>query len=369
MKVPFSYLDRQFADVDSYLHDIRELMNTGDLTLGAPVREFEKRFADLSGIPHAIGVGTGTDAIAMSLKILGVVPGDEVITTPTTFIATVGAIVMTGARPVFVDSENGFVIDPLKIEAAITPRTKAIVPVHYTGNVANMPAIMEIARKRNLLVVEDACQAIMATFDGKPVGSWGETACFSLHPLKNLNVWGDGGVIVTRSQNLAEKLRLYRNHGLVNRDEVSMFGINCRLDSLQAVIGNRLIRETAWITTQRIAHAQRYDEAFADLGEFIEVPQRHPNVRHVYHLYMLRVKDRDRLLSYLHEKGVEAKIHYPIPVHLQPAAAHLGYRQGDFPTSERDAKIIITLPAHQHLSKEEIDYTIQAVISFYRARH
>src|SRR5439155_15376400 len=204
-----------------------DLVKTGDLTLGVPVREFEQRFAELCGIPYAIGVGTGTDAIAMSLKALGIGAGDEVITTPTTFIATVGAIVMTGARPVFVDSEDGFVIDPSKIEAAITPRTKAIVPVHYTGNVADMPAIMEIASGRNLLVVEDACQAIMASLGGKPVGSGGEPACVSLHPLNALNVGGDGGDIITRSQELADKLRLYRNHGLVARDEVRMFGINC----------------------------------------------------------------------------------------------------------------------------------------------
>jgi len=365
MKVPFSYLDRQFADVDSYLQDIRDLMKTGDLTLGVPVREFEQRFAELCGIPYAIGVGTGTDAIAMSLKVLGVGVGDEVITTPTTFIATVGAIVMTGARPVFVDSDDGFVIDPSKIEAAITHRTKAIVPVHYTGNVADMPAILDIAQRRSLLVVEDACQSIMAKLDGKPVGSWGETACFSLHPLKNLNVWGDGGVIVTRSKDLAEKLRLYRNHGLINRDEVTTFGINCRLDSLQAVIGNRLIRQVDWITNQKIANAKRFDEAFGDMRGLIEVPKRRANVKHVYHLYMLRVRDRDRLMSYLHQKGVEAKVHYPTPLHLQPAAAYLLYKRGDFPVSERDSNSIITLPAHQHLTSEEIEYTIHSVRSFY----
>jgi len=365
MKVPFSYLDRQFADVDSYLQDIRDLMKTGDLTLGVPVREFEQRFAELCGIPYAIGVGTGTDAIAMSLKVLGVGVGDEVITTPTTFIATVGAIVMTGARPVFVDSDDGFVIDPSKIEAAITHRTKAIVPVHYTGNVADMPAILDIAHRRSLLVVEDACQSIMANLDGKPVGSWGETACFSLHPLKNLNVWGDGGVIVTRSKDLAEKLRLYRNHGLINRDEVTTFGINCRLDSLQAVIGNRLIRQVDWITNQKIANAKRFDEAFGDMRGLIEVPKRRANVKHVYHLYMLRVRDRDRLMSYLHQKGVEAKVHYPTPLHLQPAAAYLLYKRGDFPVSERDSNSIITLPAHQHLTSEEIEYTIHSVRSFY----
>lgn len=365
MRVPFSYLDRQFADVDAYLSDIKELVKTGDFTLGAPLDEFEQRFAQVCQLPYAIGVASGTDALILSMKILGIGPGDEVITTPTTFIATVGAIAMTGARPVFVDSEDGFVIDATKIEAAITPRTKAILPVHYTGNVADMPAIMEIADKHNLMVIEDACQAIGGSINGQPVGSWGETACFSLHPLKNLNVWADGGVIVTRSSELAEKLRLYRNHGLINRDEVAMFGFNSRLDTLQAVVGNRLIKQFDWITNQRIANAQRYDEAFADLVEFIRIPKRRPGVKHVYHLYMLRVKRRDELLEYLHKNGVEAKIHYPIPLHLQKAAQHLGYKEGDFPVCEQDSRTIITLPAHQHLTDDEINYTIELIRSFY----
>ncbi len=188
MQVKFSYLDRQFAEVDSCLAQIKALVETGDFTLGTPLREFEDRFAELCGMPYAVGVGSGTDAIALSLRILGVGPGDEVITTPTTFIATVGAIVMTGARPVFVDSEDGFVIDPANIEGAITSRTRALLPVHYTGNMADMPRIMEIARKHNLVVVEDACQSIAASINGRRPGSWGATACFSLHPLKNLNV-------------------------------------------------------------------------------------------------------------------------------------------------------------------------------------
>jgi dTDP-4-amino-4,6-dideoxygalactose transaminase len=365
MRVPFSYLDRQFADIDAYLDDIKELVKSGDFTLGKPLTEFEERFAELCGIPHAIGVASGTDALVLSLKVLGIGPGDEVITTPTTFIATVGAIVITGARPVFVDSDDGYVIDASKIEAAITPRTKAIIPVHYTGNVADMPAIMKIARKHELMVIEDACQAIGAALDGKPVGSWGETASFSLHPLKNLNVWGDGGVIITRSARLAEALRLYRNHGLINRDEVSTFGGNSRLDTLQAVIGNRLIKQVKFITDQRIANAKRYDEAFADLSEFIRIPTRRPGVKHVYHLYIVRAKKRDELLAYLNKNGVEAKIHYPIPVHLQKAAQYLGYKKGDFPVSEEDSRTIITLPAHQHLTNQEIDYTIEQVRSFY----
>jgi len=365
MRVKFSYLDRQFADIDAYLNDIKELVKTSDFTLGQPLREFERRFAELCKMPYAIGVASGTDALMLSLKVLGIGPGDEVITTPTTFIATVGAIVMTGARPVFVDSDDGFVIDASKIEAAITPRTKAIMPVHYTGNVADMPAIMEIARKHNLIVIEDACQAIGASIDGQPVGSWGATACFSLHPLKNLNVWGDGGVIVPRSSELAEKLRLYRNHGLINRDEAVVFGHNSRLDTLQAVIGNRLIEQVEWITSQRIRNAERYDKAFTDMGEFIRIPKRRPGVKHVHHLYMIRGERRDELLAYLHGKGVEAKVHYPSPVHLQKAAQYLGYKEGDFPVCEEDSRTIITLPAHQHLTDDEVDYVIEQVRSFY----
>jgi len=367
MRVPFSYLERQFANVDAYLDDLKKFVVTGDFTLGGPLKEFEQRFAEVCRMPYAIGVGSGTDAIILSLKILGIGPGDEVITTPNTFIATVGAIAMTGATPVFVDSEGGFVIDPAKIEAAITDRTKAIVPVHYTGNVADMPAIKQIADKHNLIIVEDACQSISAMIDNVPVGSWGETAAFSLHPLKNLNVWADGGVIVTRSEELAEKLRLYRNHGLKNRDEVVMFGHNSRLDTIQAVIGNRLIAEVEWITNQRIVNAERYDKAFADMNEYIEIPVRRSGVKHVYHLYILRVERRDELYTYLNKQGVEAKIHYPIPVHLQEAARYLGYKEGDFPDAENDAKSVITLPAHQHLTEEEINYTIEKVRDFYES--
>ncbi|MFQ6027619.1 MAG: DegT/DnrJ/EryC1/StrS family aminotransferase, partial [Dehalococcoidia bacterium] len=195
MQINYSYLGQQFADVDSYLDDLRSLVLSGDFTLGTPVAEFEQRFAKLCGMPHAVGVGSGTDALALSMKVLDIGPGDEVITVPNTFIATVGAIVMTGARPVFVDNNEEFNIDVNQIEQAITPRTKALLPVHLTGNPADMPAIMEIAQRHHLTVIEDAAQAILASIDGQHVGSWGATACFSLHPLKNLNVWGDGGVV------------------------------------------------------------------------------------------------------------------------------------------------------------------------------
>ena len=365
MHVPYSYLDRQFADIDGYLDDIQALVRSSDFTLGTAVGEFEERFAKLCSLPYAIGVASGTDALILSLKILGIGPGDEVITTSNTFVATVGAIAMTGARPVFVDNNDEYTIDVSKTEGAITPKTKAILPVHLTGNPANMPAIMEIAQRRGLMVIEDAAQAILASIDGKHVGSWGETACFSLHPLKNLNIWGDGGVIVTRSAELCEKLQLFRNHGLATRDEVVMFGHNSRLDSLQAVIANRLIDQVHSITEKRIANARRFDEAFADLGECIAIPSRRPNIKQVFHTYVIRVKDRNALLAYLLKNGIRAKIHYPIPLHLQKAAAYLGYKPGDFPVCEEHCRTIITLPVHQHLTSEEIDYVIEHVRKFY----
>jgi dTDP-4-amino-4,6-dideoxygalactose transaminase len=365
VKVPYSYLDQQFADVEPYLDDIRALVKTGDFTLGKALTEFEERFASLLGLSYAIGVGTGTNALMLSLKILGIGPGDEVITTPNTFVATVGAIAMTGARPVFVDNNEEYTIDVTKIEDAVTPRTKAIMPVHLTGCPADMPTIMEIAERHNLIVVEDAAQAILASIDGKSVGSWGATAGFSLHPLKNLNIWGDGGVIVTRSKELYEKLRLFRNHGMTTRDEIAFWSHNCRLDTLQAVIANRLINQVHTITDKRIANARRYDEAFADLGEYITIPPRRPNVKQVFHTYVIRVKDRDGLLAYLLKNGIRAKVHYPIPLHLQKAATYLGYKPGDFPVCEEHCRTIISLPVHQHLTSEEIDYVVECVRRFY----
>ena len=367
MKVPFSYLDRQFADVDLYLEEVRELVLRGDFTLGKVVTEFEEKFAALCKMPYAIGVGSGTDALILSLKMVGVGPGDEVITAANTFIATVGAIAMAGAKPVLVDNDEGFCIDPSLIEAAITPNTKAILPVHFTGNVANMPEIMRIAEKYQLIVLEDACQSISGTIDDQPVGSWGETASFSLHPLKNLNVWGDGGVIVTKNDELNQKLKLFRNHGLVNRDEVKFFGHNSRLDSLQAVIGNRIIEQTNFITTQKIVNAKLLDEGLGDLEGDIAIPTRVKNIKHVYHLYIIRVKRRDELLKYLIENDIEAKIHYPIPLHLQEACSELGYKEGSFPVSENDSAVSITLPAHQHLTNSEIDYMVEKIHEFYRS--
>lgn len=365
MKVKYSYLEEQFEDHEAIFNAFDDLIKTGDYTLGKPVIEFEKRFADLIGARYGIGVNSGTDALFLSLKTIGAGAGDEVITSPNTFIATVGAIVASGARPVFVDITDEYTIDPKLIEKAITPRTKALMPVHYAGHPADMDQIMLIGRKHGIPVIEDACQAITAAVNDKCVGTFGITAAFSLHPLKNLNVWGDGGIIVTDSEEIRDKLILLRNHGLETRDQVAIFGYNSRLDSLQAIVGNHLIRNIHAITEARIKWAQKIDLGLAELKDFITIPRRRANKKYVYHLYMIMCKDRDELLFHLNQRGIEAKIHYPIPLHLQPAAAFLGYKQGDFPVAESQSKSILTLPVHQHLTERQIDYVIEKIKEFY----
>lgn len=368
MQVRYSYLKEQFKDSEEIFKGLREQLTRCEFTFGPELTEFEGRFAKLIGAKYAIGVASGTDALFLSMKALGIGTGDEVITTPSTFIATVGAIAATGARPVFVDSNGEFNIDPDIIEKAITPKTKAILPVHYAGCPSDMPRIMEIARKHKLHVIEDACQAIQAAINGKLCGTFGISAGFSLHPLKNLNVWGDGGIVVTSSKEIYDKIILLRNHGLHGRDEVEVFGYNSRLDTIQAVVGNCLIKQVDWITDKRIENAKRYDDALNKLIDFIKVPPRRKGIRHVYHLYMFHAKDRDSLLDYLIKNGIEAKVHYPIPLHLQNASKGLGYKEGDFPVCESQCKSIITLPVHQHLKDEEISYVIEKIREFYLGR-
>jgi len=318
-------------------------------------------------VKHSIGVNSGTDALILSLKALGVGPGDEVITCAETFIATAGAIAATGATPVFVDVNDEFTIDADLIEGAITEKTKALLPVWFTGNAPDMAKILKIARKHGLPVVEDSCCAIDSAIDGQKAGTFGVTGTFSFHPLKNLNVWSDGGMITTNSDEMDHTLRLLRNHGLVNRDEVAVFGVNSRLDTLQAVVALQMIGDVTSITNRRIANAQMLDQAFLRLPGRIEVPRRKLNVRHVYHLYMVRARDRDALLSHCLACGIEAKVHYPIPLPYQPCCRHLGYKRGDFPQTERDCASIITFPAHQHLTQDELQYIIDTVKAFYGA--
>jgi len=366
VKVEYSYLKEQFAHPEPILQAMKDQLKRCQFTFGPEMIEFEKRFAKLINTPYAIGVGTGTDALFLPMKALGISAGDEVISAPNSFIATTGAIVATGARPVYVDVLDDFTINPDLIEAAITPRTKAILPVHYTGCPADMPKIMAIAKKYNLPVIEDACQAISASINKKVVGTFGITGGFSLHPLKNLNVWGDGGIIVTNSKKMRDKLLLLRNHGLKGRDEVEIFGYNSRLDTIQAVVGNYLIRQANWITNKRIENAKRLDKALSEISDYVTLPPRRKGFKHVYHLYMFFAQKRDRLLSYLLKNGIEAKVHYPIPLHLQKASRYLGYKKGDFPVTEAQCKSMITLPVHQHLTDGQTNYMIDKIKAFYK---
>lgn len=364
MHVRYSYLPQQFAEIDDLLAEIKAFVATGDFTLGKPLSEFENRFAALIGTKHAIGVNSGTDAIKLSLKALGVDHGDEVITAANTFIATVGAIAELGAKPVFVDCLDTFCMDTDQVEARITARTKAIVPVHFTGYMTDMTKLLPIASRYNLPVVEDACQGILAAIGDKNAGTWGRTGAFSLHPLKNLNVWSDGGVIVTDDPALDRTLRLLRNHGMRNRDEIELLGCNSRLDTIQAVVGNWLIPQTRDIAARRIANAAHYDSAFSRIPQ-ICVPPRIPGWRLVYHLYIVFAEDRDGLLAHCIKRGIEAKVHYPIPLYLQDGLKFLGHVAGDFPVTDRHTREIITFPVDQHLSQEELDYVIHTVGEYY----
>ena len=365
LEINHNYLQSQFADYEEILAKIGEVVRRGDFTLGTEVDRLEDEFATLIGARHAVGLGSGTDALFLSLKALGIDKGDEVVTTPYTFFATVGAIVTAGARPVFVDIGADYNMDPAKLEAAISPRTRAIVPVHWAGKPCDMDPIMEIARRRNLAVVEDACHAIKATYRGRAAGVLGTIGCFSFHPLKNLNVWGDGGIATTNSDEIASRLRLLRNHGLLNRDECAIFAYNSRLDTVQAVVARHLLTKLDHITESRISNAAYFDKVLSDMPG-IRVPQRDPWIKQVYHLYIVRGERRDELQRFLIENGVDAKVHYPIPMHLQPAAREFGYKPGDFPVCETTVKAVISLPVHEFINRAQQDRIAELIRRFYR---
>ena len=367
MKVGYSYLLEQFnvgdTEVKVKYMDLPKQAHAEDM-LNA---EFESKFAKLCQTKYAVGLSSGTDALFLSMKVLDIGLGDEVITAPSSFIATAASIAIAGAKPVFVDVNDEYNINPDLIEASITPKTKAIIPVHLTGNPADMPRILEIASKYKLYIIEDAAQAISAHIDGKAAGSFGIAGCFSLHPLKNLNVWGDGGVLTTNSKELYEKSLLLRNHGLKNRDECVMFAFNSRLDTLQAIVAIRLMDDLEDITNTRIKHARIYDKALSEINE-INLPPRKENVKQVFHTYVIQAKDRNALYKHLLDNGVEAKVHYPNPLHLQEAAKYLGYKEGDFPVCEAQAKSILTLPVHQHLTEAQLVYVIDTIKKFYGSK-
>lgn len=367
VKVKYAYLDEQFSDFDSFLPHLRELVASGEFTLGPYVDRFEKKFASYIGCKHVIGTNTGTDALILALQACGVGPGDEVITVANTFYATAGAIVAAGAKPVFVDSDDRYQIDVKKIESAITPKTKVILPVHWAGCPAEMDKVLQIAKTHRLKVVEDACPAAGASIQGQRVGTFGDVNGFSMHPLKPLNVWGDGGMVTTNNDEANDWLRLYHNHGLVDREHIDFWGVNKRLQPIQAMVATRVLDTIEDSNEKRIRNARLLDQGLTQgrLREFVTVPPRLTGYREVYQLYLVSVQKRDEFVKYMVNEGIEVKVHYPIPLHLQKAADNLGYKKGDFPVAEKQADEVVTLPAHQFITPEQIEFIVNRMESFY----
>ena len=368
IKISHNYLSTQFSDYKKIFKKIEKVIKFNDFTLGEEVNTFEKNIGKLLGCKYVVAVGSGTDALMLSLKASGVKEGDEVITTPYTFYATIGAIVTAGAKPVFVDITDDYNIDIKEIEKKINKKTKAILPVHWSGRICDMDNLKKISLKYKIPIVEDACHAILATYKDKFAGNFGDYGCFSLHPLKNLNVWGDGGFILTNSLKKYKDLRLMRNHGLVSRNRNLIFGYNSRLDTIQAVVANHLLKKIKLITNTRIKNANYLDKKLSIFKQ-VKIKKKIEYLKEVYHLYELRVlnsKIREKLLKFLRKNNIDAKIHYPVPMHLQPAAKIYGYKKGDFPICEEVAKTTVSLPVHEFIKIEDLDKIISLFNFFFK---
>jgi len=361
LKVKFVDLAAQHQPLENELKEVfgRVLANCS-FVLGPEVEKFEKAFASFCGVAHCIAVTNGTAALQLVLQGLGVGPGDEVITVPHTFIATAEAINAVGARPVFVDIDPvSYTMDPSKVEAAVTTRTKAIIPVHLYGQPADMDAISAIATKHNVPIIEDSCQAHGAKYNGRRAGSLGRAACFSFYPSKNLGACGEGGAVTTNDLELAKKIRMLRDHGSAKKYEHDFPAYNLRLEGVQGgVLAVKLPHLDDWNENRRIL-AQRYNELFA--GSKVVVPKQLHYAEHVYHLYVVIVEDREALRKALSDQGIENGLHYPVPLHLQKAYAYLGYKKGDFPVSEHVAANHISLPMYAELPIEHVEHVAKIV--------
>lgn len=345
------------AEYNAFKHEIdgavQAVLTSGWFVLGSQGQAFEEEFAAYCGADYGVGVGNGTDAIELALRAHGVGPGDEVITVPNTAIFTVLAISAIGARPVLVDIDPvTYTMDPGKLEAAVTPRTRAVIPVHLYGQSADMDSILEIARRHGLVVVEDACQAHGALYKGRRVGSLGDAGCFSFYPTKNLGCYGDGGIVVTDDADAAERLRLLRNGGQRDRYHHELKGVNSRLDEVQAAILRVKLRHLDDWNDARRAHAQDYARLLK--GTELILPTEADYARHIYHLYVIRSQRRDELLAHLRAHGVGVNIHYPVPVHLQEAYRDLGLNEGEFPIAETCACEVLSLPMYPAMTAEEM---------------
>ncbi|MDL1892494.1 DegT/DnrJ/EryC1/StrS family aminotransferase [Sphingobacteriales bacterium CHB3] len=366
MKVPFVDLHAQYQSLKhEMLPAVEKIMETSQFILGKAVEDFEKQFAAAHGMKHCIGVGTGTDALHVVLWALNIGSGDEVITVSHTFIATAEAISLTGAKPVFVDIDpETYTMNPALLEKAITPKTKAIIPVHLYGQPAAMADIMAIANRHGIPVVEDACQAHLAQYEGKFVGQFGVAAAFSFYPGKNLGAYGEGGGVTTNDDALAKKIRMLRDHGSEKKYHHAVWGHNYRLDGIQgAVLGVKLPRLNEW-TEARRRHAAQYTRLLNGLGDMV-LPQESNRARHVYHLFVVQTQHREALQAHLASREVFTGLHYPLPLHLQDAYKDLGYTRGDFPVTERLAERGLSLPMFSELTDEQIAYVVSSIGEFF----
>lgn len=364
-QIKWSYLDRKFPPevrkkIFSKLDDV---VARGDFTLGREVEEFEEAWAAKVGVRYAIGVGNGTDALKLSLLAVGIKPGDEVIVPASTFIATAGAVCEVGAVPVFVDVDNNLCIDAEKIESAITPKTKAIMPVVWSGRMPDMKRICDIADRNSLFLIEDAAQGIMSEYKGFKAGTFGHLSAFSLHPLKNVSGWGDGGVIVTNNIEYAKWLKLYRNHGLIGRNTIAITGCNSRLDTVQAVVNKYVLDQIDWITERRIANAAFLDSELSKIPQ-VTLSARFSDRKFTFTQYENFYDNRDGLQAFLKDNGIESLVHYPMPCYLNKP---FGRKLGDFPVSDWQAANKLSLPCHEHLTQDELDYIADKVRKYYAA--
>jgi dTDP-4-amino-4,6-dideoxygalactose transaminase len=364
MKVDIFTLKKQYDQIKDELKEpIEKVMQSAGFILGEDVGLFEKEFAGYCGVKYGIGVNSGTDALFLACLACGIVKGNEVVTPAYTYIATSLGISMTGARPVFVDiDEKTCNIDISKIEKAITKRTKAILLVHLYGHPADIGPIMRIAKKHKLKVIEDCAQAHGALYKNKKVGSFGDAACFSFYPTKNLGAFGDGGMVITNSEEIRDRMLLLRDYGRKGRYEHIIKGYNSRLDTLQAAILRVTLKHLDEWNEKRRKNAALYTKLFKESKLDIVLPREADYAKHVYHLYTVRVKNRENVMEKLADKGVRTLIHYPIPIHLQKCYKELGYQKGCFPISERCCEEILSLPMYPELTEEEINYVVAATL-------
>jgi len=364
--VRHTYLAEQFADYAEIFAQIALVIEKGDFTLGEVVDFLEEELCEFLGVENVVSVGSGTDAIYLSLRALGIGYGDQVIVPSFTFYATAGAIIKAGATPVFCDVglDGNIRVEDVQKALAVCSSCKAIVPVHWTGRPVDVKGITEFAADHRLSVVYDACHALGATIDGASVASYGNTAAFSFHPLKNLNVWGDGGFIATNDFDISQRLRLLRNHGLVGRDVCVEFGVNSRLDTIQAVVARHMLRKLPSINEARIKNSHFLDSKLS-LIDNISIPERHSNITEVFHLYSFRAERRKDLIKELINKGIDAKVHYPVPLHQQPAGKGFVLDDIDLINSEKLAATSISLPVHEFVTPEQLEEMLGIIKNFY----